>query len=70
MQSQKIGTYNVFFFDGAAILAKFGSNRRNTLQSPRINLSFVKDVGGWSPQMAPVVCDANSRRLGRFIWLG
>lgn len=56
------------FFSGAAIRAKFGTNRLKTLQSPRKERSSVSDVGGWIPRMASVVCDAISKRHGQITW--
>lgn len=53
----------------AAILAKFGMNRRNTLHKPRKDLNSARDVGNWSFSMASIKCDAAPKRHGRMRYL-
>lgn len=56
-------------FSGTVILAKFGTNRQNTLQRPRNDLSSVKDVGGCSSLMASIVCEAVFKLFVRIVSL-
>lgn len=59
---------SIFSFSGDAICAKFGTNCQITLRRPRKDLSSVKLVGGLSPQIVCIVCDASSQRLGKVTW--
>lgn len=58
-----------FQTNSAAKCTRFETKRPNTLHKPENNTISVQFVGGWSPQIVPLACDAICRRLARMAFL-